>query len=120
MFSFMKNKCGKCEVPESKEDYKQLSEDLARQVEDLKNKLDAAHKETRNAEFAFDFSAVKVFSVERNWSGQTDTPVTIIGYMLNEPGDSAEKEIVREWYLYCSNERHAELVKEFKEYMKGK
>ena len=74
--------------------------------------------EMANASFAIDWDAMKVFSVERNFSG---TPTTILGYMLSEPAIHTEeqvtyKDVVREWTLHCSPAKHEELVKEFNEW----
>jgi len=79
-----------------------------------------------NASVAIDWDAMKVFSVERMW--ENGIPKTILGYMLSEPmvttsGEGiervTEKEIVREWTLYCSAEKHEVLVLEFNAW-KGK
>lgn len=76
--------------------------------------------------YAIDWDTMKVFSIERMW--ENGIPKTILGYMLSEPmvttsGDGiervTEKDIVREWTLYCSAEKHEQLVKEFTEW-KGK
>ena len=78
------------------------------------------------ASYAIDWDTMKVFSIERMW--ENGIPKTILGYMLSEPmvttsGDGiervTEKDIVREWTLYCSAEKHEQLVKEFTEW-KGK
>ena len=104
------------------------------EIEDLKNENVAlrcandAYKmryegEMANSSFAIDWDAMKVFSVERNFSA---TPTTILGYMLSEPaihteGEGGEprityKDVVREWTLHCSPEKHEQLVKEFIEW----
>ena len=99
-------------------------EDLKKENEKLVFANDAYRKrlvgEMESASFAIDWDAMKVFSVERMWDN--GIPKTILGYMLSEPmvttsGEGVErvteKEIVREWTLYCSAEKHEELVKEF-------
>jgi hypothetical protein len=82
-----------------------------------KNRLE---NEMANASFAVDWDAMKVFSVERMW--ENGLPKTVLGYMLSEPVVTTEgegeqrvtyKDIVREWTLYCSAEKHEQLVKEF-------
>jgi hypothetical protein len=99
--------------------------ELEVQNNDLKRANDAYQSrlegEMANASFAIDWDAMKAFSVERNWDH--GIPRTIIGYMLSEPavhteGEGGEprvtyKDVVREWTLHCSAERHEELVKEF-------
>jgi hypothetical protein len=111
--------------------------DLEKQIQDLKKeneKLafanDAYRKrlvgEMENASVSIDWDAMKVFSVERMWDN--GIPKTVLGYMLSEPmvttsGEGiervTEKEIVREWTLYCSAEKHEKLVEEFNAW-KGK
>jgi len=107
-------------------------EDMKRQVKDLtyanetyKNRLEG---EMSKASFAIDWDAMKAFSVERNWGN--GFPHTVIGYMLSEPAVHTEgeggdprvtyKDVVREWTLYCSAEKHEELVKEFNEWKSKK
>lgn len=68
------------------------------------------------ASFSIDWDAMKVFSVERNWNN--GCPTTILGYMLTEPAVHTEgavtyKDVVREWTLHCSAEKHETLVAEF-------
>lgn len=106
-------------MPEAKDevDYKALSEKLQREVKQLQERLNTAYTETGDADFVFNFNAVKAFSVERNW--HNDRPCTIVGYVLQEPVTMTEdnvttKDVVREWYLYCSKEQHAKLVEQFK------
>ena len=105
--------------------------DLKSKCERLEFANDAYRKrlvgEMENASFAIDWDAMKVFSIERVWDN--GIPKTILGYMLSEPaihteGEGGEprvtyKDIVREWTLYCSADKHEKLVKEFTEW-KGK
>jgi hypothetical protein len=49
----------------------------------------------------------------------------LIGYFIDEPVVADDKKVgskkvLNQWYLYCSQERHAELVEQFKIYKKGK
>jgi len=105
-------------------------EELKRENKDLKYANDVYRKrlesEMSKASFSIDWDTMKAFSIERMW--ENGLPKTIIGYMLSEPmvttsGEGVErvteKEIVREWSLYCSAEKHEELVAEFNKY-KGK
>lgn len=101
-------------------DYKSLAESLQKEVDQLQKRLNTAYTETCDADFVFNFDAVKAFSVERNW--HDNRPCTIIGYVLQEPVTMTEdnvttKDVVREWYLYCSKEQHAKLVEQFKKAM---
>ena len=95
------------------EDLKKENEKLAYANTAYRERLET---EMKNASFAIDWDAMKVFSVERNWNN--GIPYTILGYMLSEPAIHTEehvtyKDVVREWTLYCSAEKHEELVKEF-------
>ena len=107
-------------------DLKVELEDLKKENEKLTFANDAYRKrlvgEMENASFAIDWDAMKVFSIERIWDN--GIPKTILGYMLSEPAVHTEetvtyKDVVREWTLYCSAEKHEQLVKEFIEW-KGK
>lgn len=121
MFSFKKY-----EQPEDKvdtTDYKSKAQELEDRVKQLEAQINEIFNETANEEFAFDFNAVNVFSLERNWKDHR--PCSIIGYTLSEPytetdGNVQTKEVVREWYLYCSKEQHAKLVEQFRNSMKGR
>lgn len=92
---------------------------LKADVDSYRQRIDT---EFKNASFSIDWDAMKVFSIERNWGN--GCPYTILGYMLSEPAVHTEdtvtyKDVVREWTLHCSAEKHEELVKEFTEW-KGK
>lgn len=105
-------------------------EDLKKENKDLKYANEAYKKrletEMANASFAIDWDAMKVFSIERMW--ENGLPKTILGHILSEPVITTEgegeqrvtqKDVVREWTLYCSAEKHEQLVQEFIEW-KGK
>ena len=102
-----------------------LEIDLSRktnEVAELKLQISKITDATRSSTFWFDFSAVKAFSVERNINNK-DLPVTIIGYMLQEPvvvteDTTTTKDVVREWYLHCDETQHELIVKAFKESIK--
>lgn len=121
MFFGKQKQCNDCPAPKAEEvDYKALAEKLQAKVDQLQTRLNTAYTETSEADFVFNFNAVKAFSVERNW--HNDRPCTIIGYVLQEPVTMTEdnvttKDVVREWYLYCSKEQHAKLVEQFKKVM---
>lgn len=112
-------------------DLKVQIEELKKENEKLKYANEAYKKrlegEMASASFSVDWEAMKVFSVERMW--ENGIPKTILGYMLSEPvvttsGEGVErvteKDVVREWTLYCSLEKHEELVKEFIEWKSKK
>ena len=73
---------------------------------------------TTKASVAIDFDTMRVFSIERNISN--NRPCTIIGYYMNDPVLSSDGEMivnrddVKEWTLYCNEQRHEELVRAFK------
>lgn len=106
-------------------------EDLKRENKDLTYANDAYRKrlegEMESASYAIDWDVMKAFSIERMW--ENGNHKTVIGYMLSEPmvttsGEGVErvteKDVVREWTLYCSASVHEELVKQFNDYVKGK
>lgn len=68
------------------------------------------------ASFACDFKKMHAFAIERNYHG--GKPCTIVGYVKEIVTDRGSETKVCEWYLYCSLERHEELVNEFRESMK--
>ena len=70
---------------------------------------DAVNNQMRDSDVGFDFKTTKAFSVER--LAHNNQPCTIIGYFA--PDDQTEP---REWYLYCSQKVHDQLVSDFKEY----
>ena len=107
-------------------DLKVELEDLKKENENLKRSNDAYRSrvegEMQTASFSLDWDSMKAFSIERNWGN--GYPTTIIGYMLSEPavhteGSVTYRDVVREWTLHCSYEKHEQLVKEFNEW-KGK
>ncbi len=101
-------------------------EALKKENEKLKYANEAYQKrlvgEMQTSSVAIDWDAMKVFSVERMWDN--GLPKTVLGYMLEEPivtteGDEQRvttKDVVREWTLYCSSEKHEDLIKQFTEW----
>ena len=99
-------------------DLKVELEDLKKENEKLKFANDAYQKrlvgEMANASYAIDWDTMKVFSIERMW--ENGLPKTILGHILEEPVVTTEgegnnvrvttKDVVREWTLYCSAEKH--------------
>lgn len=71
--------------------------------------VDVVNDKMRDSEVGFDFKSTKAFSVER--VSRNNQPCTIIGYFT--PEDQTKP---REWYLYCSQKVHDQLVADFKEY----
>lgn len=76
----------------------------------------AVNKDVETAEFAMDFNLCNAFAIERN--SKDGKAVTIVGHFLNDPvaftdGNVANKQSVKEWYMYCSQEQHNKLVDDF-------
>jgi len=75
-------------------------------------------KEAAAATFVVDFSTLGAFSVERIIKHGVAS--TVIGYLVRdttyntEAHETTHKTEVREWTLYCNQDHHEELVKEFK------
>lgn len=86
-------------------------------------KLRDIENETTKATPMIDFDTMRVFSIERNVAIDKK-PCTIIGYYMNDPVLSSDGEMVvnrdevKEWTLYCNEQRHEELVKKFIEWKK--
>ena len=104
--------------------------ELKQQVEKLEAEL-KAYKEwwakmlddARDSEIVLDFEALNVFSIERMIKSNETIPCTIIGYLkeettINDEGKVITNNGVKEWYYYCSDKRHQELVDKFKELKK--
>lgn len=118
-FFWCKRKTEKQEVKE-KPVREQL---LENEIVNLKEYIASLESKSRDSTFSFDFNAVDAFSVERNWNN--GKLCTIIGYLVNEQiihdnGKILDKQSVKEWYLYCSDQQHEKLVKDFNESKKGK
>jgi trimethylamine:corrinoid methyltransferase-like protein len=82
-------------------------------LQNVQKTLAASHDSIANSEFVFDFTAVNVFSIERN-RGSDLRPVTVISFMM--PGATSPTE----WYLYCSDEQHQKFVNAYKQNKKTK
>lgn len=86
-------------------------------------RLREIENETTKATPMIDFDTMRVFSIERNMTIDKK-PCTIIGYYMNDPVLSSDGEMVvnrdevKEWTLYCNEQRHEELVKKFIEWKK--
>lgn len=73
----------------------------------------------RDLPVTLNFGAIDAFSVER--MVQNGSPVTVVGYKLrkdvrhNNSTDTTYE--IKEWYLYCSDTVHKDVVKQFNDYM---
>lgn len=110
--------------------FKAAHHEVVKENQELRDKLEVAERrlaalelaniKRHDCEPAIDFNAMRVFSIERNTS--CDVPVTILGYYMQEPVISSDgemivmRDIVCEWTLYCNEERHADLVKQFRQH----
>lgn len=98
------------------------NEELKSQVKGMQALIDQANNELTNATPHIDFDAMRVFSIER--VANNNKPCTIIGYYMNEPIVSSDgemvvdRDVVKEWNLYCNAERHEELVQKFIDWKK--
>lgn len=108
---------------------------LAKRIQELEEQIinerkvhEAQLKDLRDGDvatsnMALDWSACNAFAIERNQrDGQA---CTIVGHIIKEPvaftdGQVQLKDVVREWYMYCSHDEHQRLVKDFEAYKKGK
>jgi hypothetical protein len=125
---FFRSAFEKITISELKDEIASLRRSLNNQEQLVREYENRLNGEMASASFAIDWDVMKVFSVERNPSEHV--PRTILGYMLSEPavhteGENGEqrvtyKDIVREWYLYCSAETHEKLVKEFTDWKNKK
>lgn len=103
-------------------DMKVRIEQLESELNGYKRMLAELNSEVAAAKPCIDFDTMRVFSIERNVND--NRPCTIIGYYMNDPVISSDGEMivdrdkVKEWTLYCNNDRHAELVEEFKQWKK--
>ena len=106
-------------------DMKVRMEELESEVKNLKHQISeydtliaSINSDLTKATPILDFDLMRVFSIERTVSN--NKPCTVLGYYINDPIVSADGEMivdrdkVREWTLYCNNDRHATLVEEFK------
>lgn len=113
MFDFLKRK----EI----ERLKQENRELQTKYELQKQEYDVPKEVTADAEVVLDFKKMNVFSVER--FVQDGVPCTLIGYFLNQSHVTnnnvvVNNNVVQQWFVYCSPERHAEIVQQYKESLK--
>lgn len=74
---------------------------------------------TRNSAVTIDWKVMNAFSVER--IARDGEVYTIVGYLLqNDYEDDKKQSLVKEWTLYCSDDQHETLCREFQSYIKDK
>lgn len=93
--------------------------ELRAKLSDADEFIGQFNNEVEAATPLIDFDNLRVFSIERLIDN--NRPTTVIGYWKAEPvvvGDEVvgSKDKVSQWYLFCNNERHEELVTQFKEW----
>ena len=91
--------------------------------DNYKKRLDDHLIAAKDLDFAIDFDALEVFSIERMCINNEDK--TIVGYWVEETVALEGKKIgtqrtVREWTLYCSHRRHDDLVRAFRKWKDSK
>lgn len=96
-------------------------ETLEKELEIYKEWWEQMQETTRDSEVVIDFAAIDAFSVERMVNN--NLPQTVVGYLKEETvvdsnGVAHVNRGVKEWYYFCSEKRHQELVDKFKEYKK--
>lgn len=108
----------KVEIENLKRDKARLEKDVAHHEARCEELASMINNNVASSDVHFDFKSMRTFSVERNV--HNGKPCTIVGYLLQEPVLSSDgemvvmKDVVREWYLYCNQERHQHLVEQFR------
>lgn len=92
------------ELIQERDKYKSLAETY-------EQRLLSIEANCSQSDCVIDFNAINVFSIERNTND--NFPCTIVGYTLKS--DTSEQ--VREWYLYCTDQRHQELIDSFRAFI---
>lgn len=87
---------------------------LNNEVKSLGRKVDELTASYRDQPMVVDFAAMNAFAVERNF--YDGRPTTIIGHFVHEENRTE----VKEWYLYCNDETHAKIVKQFEAHIANK
>ena len=90
-------------IAELQNENAKLKSDIARYVA----WFDQVQSSAKKCSASVDFLAMNAFSIER--ITREDGPCTIVGYRPNN--DPSEK--VKEWYIYCDDNVHENLVKQF-------
>lgn len=122
MFNIFKNKK---KIEELKDEVRKLNtcleyrdnwlKDKDKEIEKLKLlNTEQLEEITIDSDVYFDFTKVNVFSIERMCDNRTNGKInTIIGFLLPKGEGKYE---TKEWFLYCSQEQHDKLVKQFSQH----
>ena len=92
-------------IAELQNEINKLNQDL----NNYKKWFDNLQYSTTKCSASVDFKSMNAFSIERLI--KDNGPCTIIGY-YPDPSEKA-KEKVKEWYIYCDDTIHENLVKQF-------
>lgn len=120
MFNLFNNKQLDEEIDKLEATYKKKIDQLNRQIKDLHQQIaDSKNGDVATSSFAINFDVMRVFAIERNI--HSNMACTIVGHFVAEPvaftdGNVADKDVTREWYMYCSQQQHEKLVAEFEAY----
>ena len=98
-----------------KEELKLSKESIIFLSNSLNNQQKKEKDENDNASIVIDFKTMKAFSIERLFDLNTNEWDTVIGFWKE-----GEKDSTGEWHLHITLEKHEELCKEFKAYLKLK
>ena len=107
----------KYDVIKENDELKAENEQLKARVEKFEKILAEVNSKLTEAKPVIDFDIMRVFSIER--MANDNKPCTIIGYFVKEPVMNSDgtqftqKDVVHQWYLYCNDQRHTELVDQF-------
>lgn len=108
----------KYDVVKENDELKAENQKLKDRLDNLEKVLAEINSDLTKAKPVIDFDLMRIFSIERLVND--NKPCTIIGYFIAEPVLSSDgemivqKDVVHQWYLYCNNERHEELISDFK------
>lgn len=89
------------------------------EIKGLRSQVEAYRAVTAAAPVAINWKVLNAFSVER--LATATSAKTVIGYFIQTPNEEGKLvTVVKEWSLYISEERHAQLVDEFKQTLQQK
>lgn len=91
---------------------------LESRIQSLERLLKSYESDVTKAKVVINFDEIRVFSIERLI--HNNAPCTIVGFLreekTSEEGKFIVKDTTKEWYLYCNESRHEELVNDFNEW----
>lgn len=91
---------------------------LESRIQSLERLLKSYESDVTKAKVVINFDEIRVFSIERLI--HNNAPCTIVGFLreekTSEEGKFIVKDTTKEWYLYCNENRHEELVNDFNEW----